>query len=36
MCGRNLSTDTVSTIGIQRRYNYALQPDEQSSIYPAW
>jgi rhodanese-related sulfurtransferase/glyoxylase-like metal-dependent hydrolase (beta-lactamase superfamily II) len=26
MCGRNLSTDTVSTMGVQRRYNYALQP----------
>jgi len=26
MCGKHLSTDTVSTIGIQRRYNYALQP----------
>ncbi len=26
MCGKNLSTDTVSTIGIQRQYNYALQP----------
>jgi len=26
MCGKNLGTDTVSTIGIQRRYNYALQP----------
>jgi hydroxyacylglutathione hydrolase len=26
LCGTNLSTDTVSTIGIQRRYNYALQP----------
>lgn len=25
-CGRSLSTDTVSTIGEQRRYNYALQP----------
>ncbi|MFQ5934212.1 MAG: rhodanese-like domain-containing protein, partial [Dehalococcoidia bacterium] len=25
-CGRNLSTETVSTIGIQRQYNYALQP----------
>ncbi|HLJ58132.1 MAG TPA: MBL fold metallo-hydrolase [bacterium] len=25
-CGKNLSTDTVSTIGVQRRYNYALQP----------
>jgi hydroxyacylglutathione hydrolase len=26
MCGKNLSTDTVSSMGIQRRYNYALQP----------
>jgi hydroxyacylglutathione hydrolase len=26
LCGRNLSTDTVSTMGEQRRYNYALQP----------
>ena len=26
LCGKNLSTDTVSTIGIQRRYNHALQP----------
>lgn len=26
LCGKNLSEDTVSTIGIQRRYNYALQP----------
>ena len=26
LCGKNLSTDTVSTIGVQRRYNYALQP----------
>ncbi|MBV9196024.1 MAG: MBL fold metallo-hydrolase [Solirubrobacterales bacterium] len=26
LCGKNLSTDTVSTIGIQRRFNYALQP----------
>jgi len=26
MCGRNLSTETVSTIGEQRRTNYALQP----------
>ncbi len=25
-CGKNLSTDTVSTMGVQRRYNYALQP----------
>ena len=26
LCGKNLSTDTVSTIGVQRVYNYALQP----------
>jgi hydroxyacylglutathione hydrolase len=26
LCGKNLSTDTVSTIGVQRTYNYALQP----------
>jgi hydroxyacylglutathione hydrolase len=26
MCGRNLSSDTVSTLGTQRRLNYALQP----------
>jgi rhodanese-related sulfurtransferase len=26
MCGKNLSSDTVSTIGEQRRFNYALQP----------
>ena len=26
MCGRNLSPETVSTIGEQRRTNYALQP----------
>jgi rhodanese-related sulfurtransferase len=26
MCGKNLSTDTVSTIGAQRRTNYALRP----------
>jgi hydroxyacylglutathione hydrolase len=26
LCGKNLSTDTVSTIGVQRLYNYALQP----------
>ena len=26
MCGKNLSTDKVSTIGTQRWYNYALQP----------
>lgn len=26
LCGKNLSTDTVSTIGTQRQFNYALQP----------
>jgi len=26
MCGRNLSKETVSTIGEQRRFNYALRP----------
>lgn len=26
LCGRNLSTDTFSTMGTQRLYNYALQP----------
>lgn len=26
MCGKNLSKETVSTIGEQKRYNYALQP----------
>ncbi|MGN6380697.1 MAG: molybdopterin-dependent oxidoreductase [Gaiellales bacterium] len=26
LCGKNLSTDTVSTIGEQRLHNYALQP----------
>ncbi|MBV8997918.1 MAG: MBL fold metallo-hydrolase, partial [Solirubrobacterales bacterium] len=26
LCGKNLSTETVSTIGVQRAYNYALAP----------
>ncbi len=26
LCGKSLSTETVSTIGVQRQYNYALQP----------
>jgi glyoxylase-like metal-dependent hydrolase (beta-lactamase superfamily II) len=26
MCGRNLSSETSSTIGLQRKLNYALQP----------
>lgn len=25
LCGKNLSTDTVSTIGVQRQFNYALR-----------
>ena len=32
MCGRNLSTETVSTIGEQRRMNYALQPMSRESF----
>jgi hydroxyacylglutathione hydrolase len=26
LCGKNISSDTVSTMGDQRRFNYALQP----------
>lgn len=26
LCGKQLSTETVSTLGVQRQYNYALQP----------
>ena len=26
ICGKQMSKETVSTIGVQRRYNYALQP----------
>src|SRR6185437_2607490 len=26
LCGKNLSSETVSTIGEQRRFNYALRP----------
>ena len=26
LCGKNLSSDTVSPLGVQRRLNYALQP----------
>jgi hydroxyacylglutathione hydrolase len=26
LCGKALSTETVSTMGVQRQYNYALQP----------
>jgi rhodanese-related sulfurtransferase len=31
-CGKSLSTDTVSTIGEQRRYNYALQPMSEAEF----
>lgn len=26
LCGKNISSDTVSTLGVQRKTNYALQP----------
>jgi len=29
MCGKNLSKETVSTLGEQRKFNYALQPMER-------
>jgi glyoxylase-like metal-dependent hydrolase (beta-lactamase superfamily II)/rhodanese-related sulfurtransferase len=33
LCGKNLSSDTVSTLGRERRENYALQPmDEESFV----
>jgi len=32
MCGRNLSPDTVSTIGTQRSENYALQPMNKNTF----
>jgi len=31
-CGKNLSQDRVSTLGVQRRYNYALQPMSRESF----
>ena len=31
-CGKNLSTETVSTIGEQRRTNYAVQPMSQAEF----
>ncbi|MEE9277144.1 MAG: MBL fold metallo-hydrolase [Dehalococcoidia bacterium] len=34
LCGRNLSTETVSTIGEERRYNYALQPMSKEEFIP--
>ncbi len=32
LCGKNMSEDTVSTIGVQRSYNYALQPMEKEAF----
>lgn len=32
MCGKNLSDEAVSTIGEQRKYNYALQPMSQEQF----
>src|SRR5436309_231999 len=32
MCGRNISSETRSTIGEQRRFNYALQPMPRESF----
>ena len=33
MCGKQLSDEEVSTLGEQRRYNYALQPmDEEQFV----
>jgi hydroxyacylglutathione hydrolase len=32
LCGKKLSSDTVSTLGEQRRHNYALQPMEKDAF----
>ncbi len=32
LCGKNLSTDTVSTMGAQKLYNYALQPMDRETF----
>jgi rhodanese-related sulfurtransferase/glyoxylase-like metal-dependent hydrolase (beta-lactamase superfamily II) len=32
MCGKNLSSDTFSPLGVQRRYNYALQPMSKAAF----
>lgn len=32
MCGKNLSSDTFSPLGTQRRYNYALQPMSKAAF----
>lgn len=32
LCGKNLSEETFSTMGVQRRYNYALQPMDREKF----
>src|ERR1700730_14160011 len=32
LCGKHLSSDTVSTLGEQRRFNYALQPMTKAEV----
>lgn len=32
LCGKSLSSETVSTIGEQKRFNYALQPMDRSAF----
>ena len=32
LCGKNLSAETFSTIGVQRQYNYALQPMDKEEF----
>ncbi len=32
LCGKNLSSDTVSTMGAQKLYNYALQPMDRETF----
>ena len=34
LCGKNLSSDTVSTLGVQRKMNYALQPMTKEGVRP--
>src|SRR6202522_261617 len=34
LCGKNLSSDTVSPLGVQRRMNYALQPMTKDEFIP--
>jgi hydroxyacylglutathione hydrolase len=32
LCGKNLSKETVSTMGVQKQYNYALRPMSQQTF----